>query len=263
MSWTITPRFTQWTPADISTALWLDAADASTVTESGGAVSQWNDKSGNSRHAAQATAASRPTVLTASQNGRNVLSFDGSNDFLLTTAASYSAVEYYLVGLFAGSSTQNRLYYAARTSPNANKGAASDITCGLGYGFDTPGTGGSLKWTNVGANATAAQVNGSDVSSLASYNNYEIGISPASGWFIANQTISASASGSKQFCIGADIFDTVGNRHIQASMAEFIIISSSLNTLDRQKLQGYLAHKWGLTSNLPANHPYKVNPPAP
>jgi hypothetical protein len=37
---------TIWNPSMISTALWLDAADASTIYESGGAVSQWDDKSG-------------------------------------------------------------------------------------------------------------------------------------------------------------------------------------------------------------------------
>jgi hypothetical protein len=35
---------TVWNPSMISTALWLDAADASTVTTVSGAVSQWNDK---------------------------------------------------------------------------------------------------------------------------------------------------------------------------------------------------------------------------
>ena len=29
----------------------------------------------------------------------------------------------------------------------------------------------------------------------------------------------------------------------------------------RQKIKGYIAHKWGLTSNLPANHPYKTGFP--
>ena len=53
--------FTQWTPADITTALWLDAADASTITHSGGTVSQWNDKSGNSRHVSQGVTAQQPT----------------------------------------------------------------------------------------------------------------------------------------------------------------------------------------------------------
>ena len=41
--------FRAFNPSDIETALWLDAADASTITESGGAVSQWNDKRGNGR----------------------------------------------------------------------------------------------------------------------------------------------------------------------------------------------------------------------
>jgi hypothetical protein len=49
-----------WSPADITTALWLDAADASTVTMANGAVSEWRDKSGNARHANQGTAARRP-----------------------------------------------------------------------------------------------------------------------------------------------------------------------------------------------------------
>ena len=34
-----------------------------------------------------------------------------------------------------------------------------------------------------------------------------------------------------------------------------------LSTGNRQKLEGYLAHKSGLTANLPADHPYKTTPP--
>jgi hypothetical protein len=30
-----------------------------------------------------------------------------------------------------------------------------------------------------------------------------------------------------------------------------------MTTADRQRVEGYLAHKWGLTANLPADHPYK------
>ena len=30
---------------------------------------------------------------------------------------------------------------------------------------------------------------------------------------------------------------------------------------EREKIEGYLAHKWGLTSSLPKGHPYKTNPP--
>ena len=37
-------------------ALWLDAADTSSITHSSNVVSQWNDKSGNNYHASQSTA---------------------------------------------------------------------------------------------------------------------------------------------------------------------------------------------------------------
>ena len=32
-------------------------------------------------------------------------------------------------------------------------------------------------------------------------------------------------------------------------------------TSNSDKIEGYLAHKWGLTDNLPSNHPYKVTHP--
>ena len=49
-------------PANLSSlALWLDAADSSTITESNQLVSQWSDKSGNNYHATQSTHLSKPT----------------------------------------------------------------------------------------------------------------------------------------------------------------------------------------------------------
>ena len=30
---------------------------------------------------------------------------------------------------------------------------------------------------------------------------------------------------------------------------------------DVEKAEGYLAHKWGLTANLPVSHPYKSSAP--
>ena len=65
-----------WTPAEITTALWLDAADAATITLNGSAVSQWSDKSGNARHVLQAAAEKQPTRIATG------VQFDGSNDVL-------------------------------------------------------------------------------------------------------------------------------------------------------------------------------------
>ena len=38
---------------------------------------------------------------------------------------------------------------------------------------------------------------------------------------------------------------------------EIIIFNGYLTEADRQNIEGYLAHKWSLTTNLPADHPYK------
>lgn len=53
-----------WTPAQLQTAIWLDASDSSTITLNGINVSQWNDKSGNGRNATQSTAANQPLYGT-------------------------------------------------------------------------------------------------------------------------------------------------------------------------------------------------------
>ena len=46
-----------------------------------------------------------------------------------------------------------------------------------------------------------------------------------------------------------------------ATQYEIIALSSEPSQEDRQKLEGYLAHKWGLTANLPQGHPYKETVP--
>jgi hypothetical protein len=57
-------------------ALWLDAADTSTITHTSNSVSQWNDKSGLGNNATQGTGANQPVTNTRTINGRNVLDFN-------------------------------------------------------------------------------------------------------------------------------------------------------------------------------------------
>ena len=38
---------------------------------------------------------------------------------------------------------------------------------------------------------------------------------------------------------------------------EIIFLEGEIEYVTRNRIEGYLAHKWGLTSNLPAGHPYK------
>lgn len=75
-----------WTPASLpSLVAWYDASDTATITESGGSVSQWNDKSGNANHLVQGTGSAQPTTGTRTMNSRNVLDFDGTSDFMTVT----------------------------------------------------------------------------------------------------------------------------------------------------------------------------------
>jgi len=44
-------------------------------------------------------------------------------------------------------------------------------------------------------------------------------------------------------------------------MAEAFFTDTVLSTIERQKAEGYLAHKWGLTGSLDSGHPYKSSSP--
>jgi len=75
-------------PLLYSPIVWFRADD---VVIDGGAVSQWNDKSGNGYHALQATPANRPIQVMGALGEQPVLRFDGTNDFLqMTFPETYS-----------------------------------------------------------------------------------------------------------------------------------------------------------------------------
>ncbi len=72
----------------IDTALFLDASDTSTITQTAGSVSAWNDKSGAGNTFIQPTGSDQPTTGVATLNGNNAISYDGSTDHLYNTSGS-------------------------------------------------------------------------------------------------------------------------------------------------------------------------------
>ena len=63
-----------------------------------------------------------------------------------------------------------------------------------------------------------------------------------------------------QFWIGEEIGG--GGRGIEFILAEMIMLTGSgFSTDERQRVEGYLAHKWGLTGSLAASHPFKTAAP--
>jgi hypothetical protein len=60
------------------------------------------------------------------------------------------------------------------------------------------------------------------------------------------------------FRVGAT---STGGLDTDMDLAETLIGTGTLSDLNRSKLEGYLAHKWGLKANLPSNHPYRYASP--
>ena len=65
---------------------------------------------------------------------------------------------------------------------------------------------------------------------------------------------------------GMNIFRNRGSENYGGKLFEFMVSQGqpgigSGNKMYIEKAEGYLAHKWGLTSNLPVSHPYKNTAP--
>ena len=72
--------------------LWLKA-DAG-ITLNGSNVSAWADQSGNNNNASQSVAIRQPVFVANSQNGLPAIVFDGSDDFMITSAIELSGKVY-------------------------------------------------------------------------------------------------------------------------------------------------------------------------
>ena len=153
-----------WTPAALgsSLALWLDADDFSTITLNGSTVSQWDDKSGNGRHASQATLSSQPTYTANGLNGKPAILFNGTSTFmdvpsLVMTGQNWTFIT---VASMSGSTQRYaRLASAVRSVGSGGSGAdhndsaswvvlnrlafmnavqSAGVTPGLNVSLDTP-----------------------------------------------------------------------------------------------------------------------------
>ena len=55
--------------------------------------------------------------------------------------------------------------------------------------------------------------------------------------------------------------DNLGGSYWDGTIAEVVFVGSILSQSDREKMEGYLAWKWGIQGNLPLDHPYKNSAP--
>lgn len=241
-----------WTPAEIATALWLDAADASTITLNGSTVSQWRDKSGNARHVDQATAVKQPTYTLAAQNGLNVLSFDGANR-----------------SLFASSSVINipqpfSRFFAAQFLVKNNQSILLDSDTANTQCVFYNGEAGT-NWVVANGIAPAFTSYTYGTRDFLNHQHFHIINGVDSYWGIDGSSptgpVNGGPGGQAGIRIGNIRTEFAPNYAFNGRVFEIVLASGIISTTDRQRLEGYLAWKWGTVASLPSNHPFKNQPP--
>jgi len=240
-----------WSPSSISTQLWLDANDADTITLDGSAVTLWEDKSGNDRHASQNTVANQPAFTDAGLNGKDVLTFDGNSDFLnLGTGLDFlSGTSHSAFIVVANLATYSNIYGAATSNSGSGSlhvGFNGSTTYRMNYWGHDYGTAVTANFTNTGSILNYVWPVGSPKQILA--NGKVEGSGP-------NALAPTAMAG------GGRISNVTGHGYIGGKIAEMVFLTGNVGQSDRETMEGYLAHKWGLTANLDTNHPYKTLTP--
>lgn len=267
----------RWTPASLGSALslWLDAADASTITLNGATISQWNDKSGNGRHASQGTATLQPTYQSSAINDMPAASFapeGGTNldNLRASLSITQNAVTVFVIATKTANSGNTRHRYS-RVITFWN---TSDVP-------SNPGDfGGVNGWLAIGMFQQDTQAGVVPPSITTIRNNSTMTAQPLTYAtpFIIGNTINAStialrvngnqSSGvtsstpmnSTQVIIGGSPSGFDGE--LNGLVSEIIIASAALPSSDQEKIEGYLAWKWKLQTNLPFGHPFRNRPPS-
>ena len=254
-----TPTVNLWVPTPDA---WFDASDTSSYTLSGSNLTSVTDKAGNFNINVDGT----PTRVSNGLNNKNVWDFNGSESLISTNSGPYaSGGNHWAIGVFqfhTTTSTKDSFWsadggrtYAISSSNSSNNwygeidyDGSNSIVNGKARNTFTQGINQST-WAIVAviANKTDnefyGRLNGSIKTNVDVYNN-------SMNTNCTDLRMMRNRSGVK----------------LDGRMAEYFHFASYVggdtnNYSEVWKAEGYLAHKWGLTSLLPSNHPYKNNPP--
>ena len=252
--------------------LWLDPNDSSTLTTvdystnttlgtiPGTFVSQWNDKSGSNNNFTQSTYNNQPLMINTTINGMKTMvaynySTSSTNRFFtnssISVGTSYSIFAVCYTGRNGGplvygttSSTTYDLYFGAPSgafATYAGTGGGWNDTSSTGiplYGAPPNSKGGVIYLIGV--------TNGGTNTGLVPY---------------YNGNAQTAKNGSTVSFQGMGIFGLSGSS-FNAITGDIIMYNRALSVDERQKVEGYLAWKWGINNSLPGNHPYYNAPPS-
>jgi len=232
-------------PSDVSNLVaWYDASDSSTITLSGDDVTEVANKvSGGPTLYVYGSA---PHIDSAALNGKDVFDLDVADGFHTNGVLTNSGTTTIFFVMDMENDSQAVLftddsheYAGVFQSGESNK--VIDSNAG------TP-----LYHVNGGSGLTGGNDETDSITRGTMYNT------------ISNNTGFNIVGG-----IGYD-FGTWGDFKIagytspwqlQGRLAEMLVFEKNLTTDERQKVEGFLAHKWDLTGKLPSDHPYKIYGP--
>lgn len=225
--------------------LWLDAADMNTIVVSDTKVKYWNDKSANNFNFSNLSLATCPQY---SKTGFNeyypTILF--STNFLARVNSGTLATTYTAFFVVQGNSIPvgNGGLIDAETGRFAMAHASFEgsIRPGVFNGF----------WTICPNIANTDPV------------IYSFVCATGGGLYI-NGTINATITSFPPIAMNGNV--ALGSRFsrdsafLNAKLSEVVLYNTTVSDINRQKVEGYLAWKWGLVRNLPINHLYKNSPP--
>lgn len=229
------PRATGFNPKSIANlALWLDANDTSTVTIETG-VKAWADKSGNAKTFTQDTLNSQPSY-TATLNGKNVISFNGSSHQLNNSTNIINAAN---VTIFVVGQRNTGTYGGYITTMDS--GAGGDVSPALLINVNNVALRGDAGSLATGAGGFTGP---SVITGVLS------GYAPTlyiAGSMVQSQAASSSASTALNIKTAIGTYRIAAANYLNGYIAEIICYTRALGTTERQTVERYLGKKWGLT----------------
>lgn len=231
----IRPAFTPTGIAGLQ--LWLDASNAATLfqnsngttpaTADNDPVGYWGDLSGHGWNETQATAAARPTLKLAIQNGLPAVLFDGVDDFLASTSFSAAdPLDVYLACRWLDTSGINFVY-------GLNSGTDGVRIYGYAGGTDA---------------ATMSSKTGGGFFSLTfptGWNQVTARYNGASSSFRANGTQTATGTTDSGTATGLEVASIGGGTFPANLYVGEMLVYTSLSAADQAAVEGYLKGKWG------------------
>ncbi len=209
-------------------------------------VSQWNDKGSSGINLAQATGASKPTYVSAVQNGKNIIRFGGSQVLAASASAILNAATAWSFFFLDKPSSILGGVYAYRLQFSGSTDVIGYIQVSTGQtiaGGRTSGTQGTLIDTTP-RSTSVFQVQAVTTTFGAAISMYLNNTQTATNaTFLTSGSIS---NGGSNLFVGSGTNPPAGGFPYSGDVAEIIVYNTALSTQNRNLVYNYLKAKWGL-----------------